>query len=121
MKRPFRIACLFVSATALCLSARAAQDPAPAAQSEEEQQEEESLPSYSETVVVTAAGTEQRISEAPGLVTPFDRSALDGSPALAIDEQLRRVPGFTLEQQGMHGCPGQDSDAMFVSHLRHGE
>ena len=61
-------------------------------------QEEEQEPTltYQEVVVVTAAKTEQRLIDTGSLVTAFTPSQLQRSPAIVIDEQLRRVPGFSL-------------------------
>lgn len=61
-------------------------------------QEEEQEPelTYQEVVVVTAAKTEQRLIDAGSLVTAFTPLQLKRSPAVVIDDQLRRVPGFSL-------------------------
>ncbi|MGH9335764.1 MAG: TonB-dependent receptor plug domain-containing protein, partial [Vicinamibacteria bacterium] len=59
------------------------------------QKENEPL-TYEEVIVVTAARTEQPLVDAVGLVSAFTTDDLRRSPALVIDDQLRRVPGFSL-------------------------
>jgi outer membrane receptor protein involved in Fe transport len=49
-----------------------------------------------ETITVTASRVETRLSDTPASVVVLDRKALDLTPALAIDDVLRQVPGFTL-------------------------
>jgi outer membrane receptor protein involved in Fe transport len=51
---------------------------------------------YQEVVVVTATRTEEPLVDTVSLVTPFTEKALARSPALVIDDTLRRVPGFSL-------------------------
>jgi outer membrane receptor protein involved in Fe transport len=45
---------------------------------------------------VTAARTEQRLTDAVAPTTVLDREDLARSPGLTLDEQLRQVPGFSL-------------------------
>jgi outer membrane receptor protein involved in Fe transport len=60
-------------------------------------QEEETEPlTYQEVVVVTATATEETLVDSVGLVSAFTAEDLSRSPALVIDDQLRRVPGFSL-------------------------
>ena len=68
------------------------------AEGKSDPQEEEQEPelTYQEVVVVTAAKTEQRLIDAGSLVTAFTPLQLERSPAVVIDDQLRRVPGFSL-------------------------
>ncbi len=60
-----------------------------------ESQPEEPL-TYQENVVVTATGYEEKLIDSIALVTPIDAEDLSRSPALVIDDTLRRVPGFSL-------------------------
>jgi len=62
---------------------------------QEQEQEKEPL-TYQEVVVVTATGTEEPLVDSVGLVSAFTAEDLKHSPALVIDDQLRRVPGFSL-------------------------
>jgi outer membrane receptor protein involved in Fe transport len=61
----------------------------------EEQQETEPL-TYQEVVVVTATRTEEPLVDSVGLVSAFNAEEIVESPAFVIDDQLRRVPGFSL-------------------------
>jgi outer membrane receptor protein involved in Fe transport len=86
---------------ALILSALLAAQQGPETKKEEEQKEEtpqeKSEPlTYQEFVVVTATATEQHLIDTVSLVSAFSEEDLKSSPALVIDDQLRRVPGFTL-------------------------
>ncbi len=64
---------------------------------EEAASQEETKPlTYQETVVVTATGTAEPLVDSVGLVSAFEADDLARSPALVIDDQLRRVPGFSL-------------------------
>ncbi len=64
---------------------------------DEAPQEEEKKPlTYQEVVVVTATKTEEPLLDSVGLVSAFTAEDLSRSPALVIDDQLRRVPGFSL-------------------------
>lgn len=49
-----------------------------------------------ETLVVTAARQEEPVSQAVSLVTVVPREELEASPALALDGQMRQLPGFSL-------------------------
>ena len=51
---------------------------------------------HRETVVVTAARREQALGEAVSLVSVLDAEDLRRSPALVLDDHLRRIPGFSL-------------------------
>ena len=62
----------------------------------ESQAEEQEPLTYQETVVVTAANEPQELVDSSSLVTAFTEEALERSPALIIDDTLRRVPGFSL-------------------------
>ena len=62
----------------------------------ESQAEEQEPLTYRETVVVTAANEPQELIDAASLVTAFTEDTLERSPALVIDDTLRRVPGFSL-------------------------
>jgi outer membrane receptor protein involved in Fe transport len=67
-----------------------------AEQSNSAQEEEKEPLTYQEVVVVTATRTEEPLVDSVGLVSAFTTEDLARSPALAIDDQLRRVPGFSL-------------------------
>ncbi len=56
----------------------------------------EGVVAHRETVVVTAARREQELGEAVSLVSVLDAEDLHQSPALVLDDHLRRVPGFSL-------------------------
>ena len=53
-------------------------------------------PALAEEITVTATGVESRLADVPAAVTVLDRDELDTTPALALDDVLRQVPGFTL-------------------------
>jgi outer membrane receptor protein involved in Fe transport len=64
---------------------------------EKKKSEEQQEPlTYQEVVVVTASRTEQPLVDAVSLVSAVTEKDLERSPALVIDDQLRRVPGFSL-------------------------
>jgi outer membrane receptor protein involved in Fe transport len=52
--------------------------------------------SREEQVIVSASRTELRLSEVPGSVVRLDQDELVATSALALDDALRQVPGFTL-------------------------
>lgn len=52
--------------------------------------------SFSDTVVVTASGDEQRIVDAVAPTTVLTREELERAPDLTLDDRLRQVPGFGL-------------------------
>lgn len=52
--------------------------------------------SVHEDVVVSATRTEARISETPGSTVRLSETDIASTPALALDDMLRQVPGFTL-------------------------
>ncbi|MFQ5789516.1 MAG: TonB-dependent receptor plug domain-containing protein [Acidobacteriota bacterium] len=70
------------------------QETAPSSQEKEE--EEQTPPGYHEVVVVTAARHEQPVGEAISMVSVLSAEDLEQTPALVLDDQLRRVPGFSL-------------------------
>ncbi len=53
-------------------------------------------PAFADTVVVTAAGSGQRLVDAVAPTSVLTREDLAGSPRLTLDEQLRQIPGFSL-------------------------
>lgn len=53
-------------------------------------------PAFTDTVVVTAAGSDQRIVDAVAPTSVLSREDLASSPGLTLDEQLRQIPGFSL-------------------------
>lgn len=61
----------------------------------EETAEEDRL-TYQEVVIVTAARQEQPVGEAISMVSVLTAEELERTPALVLDDQLRRVPGFSI-------------------------
>lgn len=53
-------------------------------------------PAYHEEIVVTVAASEQRLVDAVALASFVPRADIVASPDLALDDQLRQVPGFGL-------------------------
>jgi outer membrane receptor protein involved in Fe transport len=53
-------------------------------------------PPVHEVVVVTASRLEQTLDQVPTHTTVLDAEQLQATPALAIDDALRQVPGFSL-------------------------
>src|SRR5688572_14188253 len=53
-------------------------------------------PAFTDTLVVTAAGSDQRLVDAVAPTSVLTREDLAGSPGLTLDEQLRQIPGFSL-------------------------
>jgi len=51
---------------------------------------------FADEVTVTAARVPERLGETPASVAVLGRQALELTPALAVDDVLRQVPGFTL-------------------------
>ncbi len=51
---------------------------------------------FADTLVVTAARAEQRLTDAVAPTTVLGREDLARSPGLTLDDQLRQVPGFSL-------------------------
>jgi iron complex outermembrane receptor protein len=51
---------------------------------------------FTDTLVVTAARSEQKLVDAVSPTTVLAREDLARSPALTLDDQLRQVPGFSL-------------------------
>lgn len=49
-----------------------------------------------QTMVVTATGLREEIADSVSMVTSIGREQLRRSPALTLDDRLRRVPGFSL-------------------------
>src|SRR5262245_6860787 len=49
-----------------------------------------------ETITVTAARTEQRMSDAPASISVLDRDQIRQSPAVVADDVLRQLPTFSL-------------------------
>ena len=58
--------------------------------------QQQAPPPPHETVVVTATGIRETIADSVSLVTALGREELQHSPALTLDDRLRRVPGFSL-------------------------
>ncbi|MBW8878948.1 MAG: TonB-dependent receptor [Acidobacteria bacterium] len=53
-------------------------------------------PSFADTLVVTAAKSEQRLVDAVSATSALSRGDLARSPSLTLDDQLRQIPGFSL-------------------------
>jgi outer membrane receptor protein involved in Fe transport len=49
-----------------------------------------------EQVVVSATRTEMKLSDVPGSAVLLNQTDVQANPALALDDMLRQVPGFTL-------------------------
>ncbi len=54
------------------------------------------VPDLAETIVVTAARSEQELGEVTASVSVLDGDELRTSASLALDDTMRRVPGFSL-------------------------
>jgi len=52
--------------------------------------------SFADQVTVTAARVPERLAETPASVVVLGARAIELTPALAVDDALRQVPGFTL-------------------------
>ena len=55
-----------------------------------------SIASREEQLVVTATRIETRLADVAGSAVALDSQDLDATPALAVDDKLRQIPGFTL-------------------------
>ncbi|HEV2854994.1 MAG TPA: TonB-dependent receptor [Thermoanaerobaculia bacterium] len=53
-------------------------------------------PSFADTLVVTAARSDQRLVDAVAPTSVLTREDLARSPGLTLDDQLRQIPGFSL-------------------------
>src|SRR5213080_440708 len=62
-----------------------------------------SIEAVSETVVVTPAGTAQRVDEASKAITVLDNQDIESKREIALTESLRGVPGVRVQQQGSPG------------------
>ena len=62
-----------------------------------------SIEAVSETVVITPAGTAQRVDEASKAVTVLDNRDIESRREIALTESLRGVPGVRVQQQGSPG------------------
>ena len=69
----------------------------------EKDSEEEQKPGFHEVVVVTAARQEQELGDAVSFVSRISAEELASSPALVLDDHLRRVSGFSLFQRSSLG------------------
>src|SRR6266576_4790205 len=58
----------------------------------------------SESVVVTASGTAQRIDEISKAISVVDSAAFEAKRELTIAEGLRGIPGVRIQQQGSAGA-----------------
>ncbi len=52
--------------------------------------------SFADTLVVTAARSPERLTDAVAPTSVLTREDLDRSPGLTLDEQLKEIPGFSL-------------------------
>ena len=62
-----------------------------------------SIEAISETVIVTPAGTVQRVDEASKAITVLDHQDIESKREIALTESLRGVPGVRVQQQGSPG------------------
>ncbi|MEA2206766.1 MAG: vitamin transporter [Blastocatellia bacterium] len=58
----------------------------------------------SETVVITAAGTAQRVDEVSKAITLVDHDTIETRRELSLTEALRGTPGLRVQQQGSPGA-----------------
>lgn len=63
-----------------------------------------SVAAVSESVVVTASGTAQRIDEVSKAVSVLDSQAVEARRELTLTESLRGIPGIRVQQQGSIGA-----------------
>jgi iron complex outermembrane receptor protein len=63
-----------------------------------------SVEAVSESVVVTANGTAQRIDEISKAITVVDDQSIEARRALTLAESLRGIPGVRVQQQGSIGA-----------------
>jgi len=63
-----------------------------------------SVEAVSENVVVTAAGTVQRIDEISKAITVLDDQSIEARRELTLPESLRGIPGVRVQQQGSIGA-----------------
>ncbi len=85
---------LVASAFALALLASAALAATDAASDDDAEPVED--PALAETIVVTAARAEQELGQVTSSVSVLTGDELRSSPAVTLDDTLRRVPGFSL-------------------------
>jgi iron complex outermembrane receptor protein len=62
-----------------------------------------SIDSVSESVVVTANGTAQRVDETSKAISSLDEQTIEAKRELSLPEALRGVPGVRIQQQGSYG------------------
>ena len=62
-----------------------------------------SIEAVNETVIVTSAGTAQRVDEASKAITVIDNQQIETKREIALTESLRGVPGVRIQQQGSPG------------------
>ena len=72
----------------------------------QEEEEEVAIPSYAETIVVTATRTEVQILDAPATVSVITSDIIANSPAQNFGDLLSSVPGMNVSQKflGYTGC-----------------
>jgi len=63
-----------------------------------------SVEAFSESVIVTANGTAQRIDEVSKAVTVLDDQSIEARRELTLSESLRGTPGIRVQQQGSIGA-----------------
>jgi iron complex outermembrane receptor protein len=63
-----------------------------------------SVEAVSESVVVTASGTAQRIDELSKAVSVLDAQTIEARRELTLPESLRGIPGIRVQQQGSIGA-----------------
>ncbi|TNF70994.1 MAG: TonB-dependent receptor [Acidobacteria bacterium] len=82
----------------LCAGPLLAQQAASQSGDEDDAAAEEAEEVVSDTIVVTASRTEQRIHEVPAAITVLDSTALEHIPADNFGDFLRNVPGLNVSQ-----------------------
>jgi vitamin B12 transporter len=63
-----------------------------------------SIAGVSESVVVTASGTTQRVDETSKAISSLDERSIEAKRELTLPEALRGVPGVRVQQQGSFGA-----------------
>ena len=78
------------------LTAVGAQAPGTPETEREPTENSQRVLAHQETVVVTATRREQELGQSVSLVSVLSAEDLELSPALVLDDHLRRIPGFSL-------------------------
>jgi outer membrane receptor protein involved in Fe transport len=76
----------------------AQQAPAEANPAQEQQPKPAELPTYEETLVVTASRAEERLVNAPATISVIGAQAIESAPTQHFADLLRAVPGLNITQ-----------------------